>query len=427
MSRSRVGGIIAILAVGCGGGDHPVTVTSTAASASTAPPTTSSSARPAPEPLHLVDHPELPMHSYVTAYANARHDSRVELPSFLPKTLVRDQDLTGAVSEWSSGGEASGVPRFVLTSPAAKHVVVVGSLFFVERSLDAARSNEDRSGPRAHVLGEDVRWTGLDAIGWGTGARSDTRDWPIGPVLAARQDAAGWTEIISIAGGEQSYAETYIARIASGVLTLALVDAYAVDAFLDDGHAVVLSGSTLARYTTETHPMGAMAAEPAKQVFSRPVDRRFSMASGPGGDIALVHVKRPQPSAGDSTLSSTVTVRSSADGAERWTATVPWEVRQPPIDGGRGRVLVAGDGLTAFDEGVPAWEVPPLELTIRATAFADGAVAITKGSALQILSREGTVLATLATPDGESLITPPAIASDGSIWAASRDHLYVAR
>ncbi|MFO0614553.1 MAG: hypothetical protein U0414_18350 [Polyangiaceae bacterium] len=427
MMRARDALVASILAAGCGGGDHPVAVASSV-SPPAAPPAASNSARPAPEPLHLVDHPEIPMHSYVTAYANARHDSRVELPSFLPKTLVRDQDLTAGVDEGSGGGgEPVGVPRFVLTSPEAKHVVVVGSLFFVERSTDASRSRGDVAGPRAHVLGEHARWTGFDAIDWGAGAHSNSIKWPTGPVLAARAEAAGWTEIVSIAGGEQSYAKTYIARIAAETLTLSVVDSYAVDAFLDGAHAVVLSGSKVARYTTETSPMGSVTAEPAKQVFSKPVDVRFSMASGPNGDIALVHVKHPQPSQGDPSLRSTITVLYSADGSERWSATVPWEVRQPPVDGGQGRVLVAGDGLTALEEGVELWSIPPMEQTIRATAFSDGAVAITKGSALQILSREGNVVSTLATPDGESLITPPAIASDGSIWAASRDHLYVAR
>lgn len=101
-------------------------------------------------------------------------------------------------------------------------------------------------------------------------------------------------------------------------------------------------------------------------------------------------------------------------------------MRQPPIDGASGRVYIAGDGFDALDEGFSVWSISPGK-RVRATAFGDGGVALTRGDTLQIRDRGGSILVTVTTPDADELVTPPAIASDGSIWVASRTTLYVAR
>jgi hypothetical protein len=122
---------------------------------------------------------------------------------------------------------------------------------------------------------------------------------------------------------------------------------------------------------------------------------------------------------------STGVRRLDAGGRTLWSAEVPFEARQPPIDGD-GRIYVAGEGLAAVENGKVLWGGRS-DVRVRATAFEDGTLAVAVGSKLRIVNRDGTIEQELATKDGEVLTTPPAIASDGAVWVASAKHLYVAR
>jgi len=161
----------------------------------------------------------------------------------------------------------------------------------------------------------------------------------------------------------------------------------------------------------------------AATTISMPDERAYAI-SGVDGGIAVLRGNTIVSINQSGTWRTRVELLT-IEGKERWRADVDWPVRQPVIDGGGGRVYVAGDRLAALDHGDTVWEV--LGGRVRATAFSDGAVAFTQGSTLQIRTRDGQEVAKLETPDRAELVTPPAIASDGSIWVASESEIYVAR
>lgn len=105
---------------------------------------------------------------------------------------------------------------------------------------------------------------------------------------------------------------------------------------------------------------------------------------------------------------------------------VNFPVSEPAIDGGGSRIYLVGRGLAALDDGMITWEWTWPE-TSFATAFEDGSLALTRGGALIILSRDGEVMSELHTEGDAAIITQPAPASDGSVWFATEKHLYVAR
>ncbi|MFO0761951.1 MAG: hypothetical protein U0359_36260 [Byssovorax sp.] len=105
---------------------------------------------------------------------------------------------------------------------------------------------------------------------------------------------------------------------------------------------------------------------------------------------------------------------------------VPFEVFEPPIDGGGGRVYVFGHGVAAFDQGRLLY-AQPSPLPMLATAFEDGSLALAIGHELRLLSRDGVVRQSFFTAAGETISAPPAIGADGSIWVGTERALYVAR
>lgn len=120
---------------------------------------------------------------------------------------------------------------------------------------------------------------------------------------------------------------------------------------------------------------------------------------------------------------STVVHRLDREGREVWRAKVPFEVLEPPIDGGAGRVYVAGNGIAALRDGKVLWGWAQA-MPAYATAFEDGALAVASGGELRILSPEGAVLQFFRAREGERFSTPPAIGEDGSVWAATDHALY---
>ncbi|WP_394844468.1 PQQ-like beta-propeller repeat protein [Pendulispora brunnea] len=112
------------------------------------------------------------------------------------------------------------------------------------------------------------------------------------------------------------------------------------------------------------------------------------------------------------------------DGSLAWSANAAFLAKQPPIDG-NGRVYLVGGGIAAFDlDGKLLWSAQS-NVPLRATAFADGTLAVVRGSELQIVAPDGTIRQSFRA--NEALTTYPAIASDGSVWAASAKMLYQAR
>ena len=105
--------------------------------------------------------------------------------------------------------------------------------------------------------------------------------------------------------------------------------------------------------------------------------------------------------------------------------TVPFEVLQPPVDGGAGRIYLLGNGFAAVQDGHLLWSKPSSTM-ILGTAFAGGELALATGPELRIVARDGSIRQSLRT-DGEPIAAPPAIASDGAVWVATNKALYVAR
>ncbi len=112
------------------------------------------------------------------------------------------------------------------------------------------------------------------------------------------------------------------------------------------------------------------------------------------------------------------------DGSLAWRVSLPFLAGQPAIDG-NGRVYVVGTGIAALDlSGHVLWSAAS-SVPMRATAFADGTLAVVRGSALQIVASDGGIRQQFLA--AEELTTYPAIGSDGAVWVASAKTLYVAR
>jgi hypothetical protein len=118
-----------------------------------------------------------------------------------------------------------------------------------------------------------------------------------------------------------------------------------------------------------------------------------------------------------------VTALSSA-AKPRFQLYVPFPASQPAIRGAGARLYVIGKGLSAFDEGKHSWSRSYDEMAY-ASSFEDGSLAVASGTRLELLDSHGEQLQAFDT--AEPLVTPPAIASDGSVWVASNTALYVMR
>ena len=107
-----------------------------------------------------------------------------------------------------------------------------------------------------------------------------------------------------------------------------------------------------------------------------------------------------------------------------YSLTVPFEVLQPAVAGAGKRVYLAGKGLAALDDGKLTWRHESTE-PLYLSSFEDGSLAVANGKRLDFLKPDGTV--DQSFPAEEPLVAPPAIAADGSVWAASATALYIAR
>jgi len=107
-----------------------------------------------------------------------------------------------------------------------------------------------------------------------------------------------------------------------------------------------------------------------------------------------------------------------------YSLTVPFEVLQPAVAGAGKRVYLAGKGLAALDDGKLTWRHESSE-PLYVSSFEDGSLAVANGKRLDFLKPDGTI--DQSFPTEEPLVAPPAIAGDGSVWAASATALYMAR
>ena len=144
----------------------------------------------------------------------------------------------------------------------------------------------------------------------------------------------------------------------------------------------------------------------------------FAVVLHGGGDAGILAARRA------AVTTSTRVDAHRPDGSLAWRAEVPFVAAQPPIDGD-GRIYIVGSGIAALDlEGKTVWSSAS-RTTLRAQAFADGTLAVVRGSTLQIVGNDGVIRQSLSA--AEELTSYPAIASDGSVWVASAKTLYVGR
>ncbi len=102
----------------------------------------------------------------------------------------------------------------------------------------------------------------------------------------------------------------------------------------------------------------------------------FAVVLYGGGDAGLLASSRSQGA-----HSSRVDARRP-NGSLAWSATIPFLVMQPPVDG-QGQIYLAGAGLAALDlEGRTLWSLPQ-STPLRAQAFSDGTLVLVKGTQLQ--------------------------------------------
>jgi hypothetical protein len=144
----------------------------------------------------------------------------------------------------------------------------------------------------------------------------------------------------------------------------------------------------------------------------------FALLLYGGGDAGRL-AKRRDAGAATSRLDA-----RRPDGSLAWRASLSFLATQPAIDGDH-RVYVVGAGIAALDlDGHTLWSSAST-LPLRATAFADGTLAVVRGSELQIVANDGSIKQSLRAV--EELTTYPAIGPDGAVWVASARTLYVAR
>jgi hypothetical protein len=144
----------------------------------------------------------------------------------------------------------------------------------------------------------------------------------------------------------------------------------------------------------------------------------FALVLYGGGDAGSI-VQRWSHGAATSRLDA-----RRPDGTLAWRASLPFLATQPALDGDQ-RVYVVGAGITALDmEGHAVWSSPST-IPLRAAAFADGTLAVVRGSELQIVGSDGAIRQSLRA--AEELTTYPALAADGTVWIASAKTLYAAR
>lgn len=97
------------------------------------------------------------------------------------------------------------------------------------------------------------------------------------------------------------------------------------------------------------------------------------------------------------------------------------------VGGGRARVALAAVAALlslAIDHGKVSW-THVSDSPLYVSSFEDGSLAVANGKRLDLLKPDGTIDQSFDTE--EPLVAPPAIASDGSVWAVSATALYIAR
>lgn len=345
--------------------------------------------------------------SYVTEYASSCRSSRTHA---LPRSYTQIAAMMPL--------DAS--PSFVHLDPTGTHVVVRDEnglyLDTKQRMGPGGFRGIAYVTPWGAILGRwEMRWDGKTLDGRDDHTES-TPSFPVdiaqGYQLAARWTAERWTSVGQQLGAFDVRTVVSIHSRTADADWVSVILGTGSAAIGDDGRVIVgMEDGRLRVYPAHGNATDGMRGSPRHELST---DEGIHDLSAIGAG-AVVLARR----------SGATGVRLVEDRVV-WSTEVAFAAHQPPIDGGDGRIYVAGDGLAAIDRGVVVWSSPSVVPT-RATSFADGTLAVCRGPGLQIVTRDGSIVQQLATSDGATIVTPPAIAPDGSIWFATREHVCVAR
>ena len=399
--------------------------------------------------------------SYVTEFASPARTSRVaaSVKSFTALTQVAELSVTPSGTRKQA--------RFIHLDPQGKHVLVRYAGGLEVLGTDGTPQGQglaDRGGQALAlatdwgvILGDgDRRWDGSTFDGYPSYQEKSPRfvvDLPAGgTALAARFEPTRWTSVVQSIDSRVSQLEVvvrsemlrpgddywrdrdYWRHAIPGRGSAAIGDDGRIVVVMDDGQMLVFSAGGDTK-DHSGHPrldvplLGKGAGEQAYFVGTiGPSAVVFSARDVPDADMTEPYdrVSRTERDRPFKLRWSTVARWVDAKGHVAWKAEVPFEARQPPVDGADGRVYVVGQGLAALQDGAVVWSTRSSAL-MMATAFGDGTLAVSVGAELRIVARDGVIRQQLRTPDGEPIATPPAIAADGAVWLATKTHLYVAR
>jgi hypothetical protein len=384
-----------------------------------------------------------PVSSYETSYASPLKNSRVAAS---PRTYTR---LESVPIGWEQDEHNTLTPRFVFVPPDAQHLAVDWGDMFDLRSGSGACTSRDKkqknydlsvTNGAYYIYGNEGLWNDKD----GPTEKPSIGYTEEGSILAYRFD--NHRRIIIQQGSPVEFphgpntdwtVRFYIDRFTRPDRSRAeyvagnYVPGKAVAAISDDWISVIAQVLIVSLPALPPPPR-----DPTLRILSPegpPMDPPPKLLT----PIELVKVSLPYIPQYLSIVEPYAMIVSDEGsgsrvhcvdigGHEQWSAVVPFAVRQPPIDGGNGRVYLAGEGLAAIENGTVIWSQPATE-TIRATAFVDGTLAVTQANTFRIIARDGTEVVTYSSHFDEPITSPPAITHDGTVLMASEKSLYVAR
>lgn len=406
----------------------------------TRPPVLGATAAPAPSPSPSASTVPPPSNRattrpYSQVLANSARSSRISAPRVVP---VRIEKFAALPTR-----PADSYPRFVL--PARRSDFALTALDeFPPITLDSRGRSEVASSStlRSLVIGDDGYDDGSSRRAWGAPPPGGARGVD---AVATWIEGARGMRVVAVPGGE--------ARAQSGGLVAWDGDKVWKQSFEGEVFGAI-SGAVGAVVVEDAASKVHLYPPP----FGSPGDAwtprwtsAFVGGTGERGSVyeasvledgvALVVDTMPRGGMGaalrqsqDRPTWSSAVIVFDLDGRQRYRLDVPWSIAMPVLDAGPvsmtgpagpRRIALAGSMLAVYEDGKELWrrEGGP----VRATAYEDGALVVTQGDALIALARDGAELGRVRAPDGEPFTTPPAVAEDGSIWAATSQSIWVAR
>jgi hypothetical protein len=324
-----------------------------------------------------------------------------------------------------------GAPEGIAVDPSGDRAVVYGQLgahviaptgtrtLLLERDRFLAIANDDGFvwGGRRHRW-DDARAVRLPGIGLfdegGTelAARLDDKWWTAVMLVRPPRDAAA----VHVQAERLDESDAWALEL-EGAAAAAIAADGRVALATQEGRVIVLAAA--GDGDGEPRTLLELAIEPAPYAIA--IDERgFTVLAAPEPSARGDWERISAPSSWrPSSRWSTEVVRFTSDGRETWRRSVDFVALQPPRLAA-GLVVVAGLGAAALRErdGNVVWSRESSDRIFTAV-MADGTALLTLGSALEVLDADGRTRSRLPTPGGDAIACPPAVATNGTVWAAT--------